>query len=169
MYYCMQCGKASEDGSGCCSHCGAPAEKISVNPVACDVELDETESAFLENTYRLLCWERKAWNIHSKYYIVVGIIYAVIAMLIDSWPGFIFCGAFFVFGIVSHKAARKLSLYIHTVYTDISLAYNRCENVGMLIFNILCGAVSPIFFIINFVRMKSNRTVIESIMCKQKV
>ena len=80
----------------------------------------------------------------------------------------IFGGMFIALGIVSKKAAEKLPQYIDTVYTDLSLAYNRCGNVGMLIFNVLLGEVSPIFFIINFVRMKRNRAVIERILQNQQ-
>ena len=44
----------------------------------------------------------------------------------------------------------------------------RLDFVGMLIFNVLLGVVSPIFFIINFVRMKRNRAVIERILQNQQ-
>lgn len=193
MSYCIKCGKEIEEGAAFCIGCGAPVEKeISaayVEPIVFNEEFDREEREFLENTHRLLRWELKAWNIASRVWIIMGTVYAAIFGLIfliglimatigESFGGgftmgmsfmysVIFGGMFIGLGIVSKKAAEKIPQYIDTIYTDFSLAYNRCGNVGMLVFSIVLGVVSPIFFIINFVRMKSNRAVIERIMHNQ--
>ena len=145
---------------------------------------------FLDNTHKLLRWEMKAWNIASKFFIVFGIIFAAIfslyilvglivsaedSLLGGFFTGFgtvstvLYGGMFIGLGIVSKKAAEKIPQYLNTLYTDFSIAYNRCGNVGMLIFNVLLGVVSPIFFIINFVRMKANRNLIETIIQNQNM
>ncbi len=195
MSYCVKCGNEIIEGAAFCSVCGASVKKeipaAPVEPTVFNSEYDREEREFLENTHRLLRWEQKSWNIASKVLIIIGIVYASIFMILflvgmaaaiggNSFGGgltmgmcfsyaIVFGGMFIGLGIVSKKAAEKIVQYINTVYTDISLAYNRCGNVGMLVFNIILGVVSPIFFIINFVRMKSNRAVIERIMCNQNV
>lgn len=200
MSYCVKCGKEIEKDAAFCTECGAPVEKeiptdpeqnkIPVQSLTFNEEFDREEREFLDNTYKLLRWELKAWSIASKVWIIMGIIYAVvfsiytivgIAMSVSDY----FLGGFFIgfgtaaailgggmfigLGIVSRKASEKLPQYIDTVYTDFSISYKRCGNIGMLIFNVLLGVVSPIFFIINFVRMKANRNVIERILKNQNV
>ena len=189
MGYCTNCGHELSESAAFCSSCGAPAEtKVPASVFA--AELEKEEQAFLETTHRLLRWERKAWSIASKVFIISGIVFSAIFMLfvligiiaaIDGeyfggmlvGIGFvytvIFGGMFIGIGIVNKKAGEKLPQYIDTVHTDFSIAYKRCDNVGMLVFTILFGVVSPIFFIINFARMKSSRATIERIMMNQNV
>lgn len=194
MSFCIKCGKEIEEGAAFCACCGAAVNKEEPTPIEPQVfneEYDREEREFLENTHRLLRWEHKAWNIASKVFVIVGIVYAAIFLFISTiglivalcggeigggfmvGMGFvyavIFGGMFVALGIVSKKAGEKLPQYIDTVYTDFSLAYNRCGSVGMLVFSVILGVVSPIFFIINFVRMKANRDVIERIMKNQNV
>ena len=191
MRYCIHCGREIAEGAAFCIGCGAPVEAPAPvePPIGCSAA-EQEEREFLENTHRLLRWEHKAWSIASKAFLITGIAFAALYMTIgligaiaaavgDDFVGgvFVFMGVFYAIlfggmfialGIVSKKAAEKLPQYIDTVYTDLSLAYNRCGNVGMLIFNVLLGVVSPIFFIINFVRMKRNRAVIERILQNQQ-
>ena len=194
MAFCTKCGKELTEGAAFCVGCGAPvgeAAPVSAAPQVSAEDLVGEEREFLETTHRLLRWELKAWSIASKVFIIMGIVYAALFMLLfligiivaavgDSFGGsftagmsftyaVIFGGMFIALGIVNKKAAEKLPQYIDTVYTNFSLAYNRCGNIGMLIFSILLGVISPIFFIINFVRMKTNRAVIERIMQNQNV
>ena len=192
MRYCTKCGREIPEGAAFCAGCGAPVQ--TPTPPAAPVynqELYQKECEFLENTHRLLRWEQKAWSIASKVFIIVGLVFAALFMLLflaglfvalagEDFDGgmimvisftyaLIFGGMFIALGIVSKKAGQKLPQYIDTVYTDFSLTYKRCGSVGMLIFSIIFGAVSPIFFIINFVRMKANRATIERIMKNQNV
>lgn len=196
MRYCTKCGREIAEGAAFCSECGAPiGTEISVPaPVAALVsneELERQEREFLQNTHRLLCWEMKAWSIASKAWLITGIVFAaiygfvmmvgMITAMVDGGytAGFMigfgfayaimFGGMFIALGIVSKKACEKLPQYIDTVYTDFSLTYNRSGNVGMLIFNVLLGVVAPVFFIINFARIKSCGATIERILKKQGV
>lgn len=203
MSYCIKCGKEIKEGAAFCIECGAPVEKeiptateqnealaVSAKPQTFNEEFNTEEREFLDNTHKLLRWELKAWSIASKFWIIMGIVYAVIfslyaligmAMSVENhfvggfFTGFgivfaLFCGGTFIgFGIVNKKAAQRLPQYINTVYTDFSISYKRCGNIGMLVFNVIFGVVSPIFFIINFVRMKVNRKAIERIMKNQNI
>ena len=181
MRYCAKCGREMAENAAFCVSCGAPVVQETL-PVVGN-EMDREEREFLENTHQLLRWEMKAWSIASKVFLISGIAFAGLFLLIalvatrdSGWVSayFFVCailygGMFIGFGVVSQKACEKLPLYINTVYADFSLAYNRCGNIGMLVFTALFGVVSPVFFIINFVRMKANRAVIESIMSKQRM
>ena len=193
MGYCAKCGQELKEGAAFCSACGAPVETqipAPAAPPAFNEEAYRKECAFLETTHRLLRWEQKAWSIASKVAMIAGIVFAAIFMLffligliitasgsdgggmlmvIGFMYALIFGGMFIALGIVSKKAGQKLPQYIDTVYTDFSLTYKRCGSVGMLIFCVIFGEVSPIFFIINFVRMKANRATIERIMKNQNV
>lgn len=195
MPYCNKCGKEITQGAAFCNSCGAPVEATRCTeaalPVPCAKTQRTEEQEFLETTHRLLRWERTAWSITSKVYLITGIIFAVCYLLFaligfgisgsesDAAAGaflailgvtyaIVIGGMMIAFGIVCKKACQKLPQYIDTLYTDFSLTYNRCSSVGMLVFNVIFGAVSPIFFIINFARMKANTAVIERIMQNQK-
>ena len=187
MRYCTHCGQALHEDAAFCSNCGAAAQtNLPAAPAVCPRDTAAEDREFLELTHRLLRWERKAWSISSKFYIIMGSIYAGIfmlvfliglfnvndgggiAMAISIVYGSIFGAMILGLGIVSKKAGDKIPQYLDTVYTDFSLAYNRCGNVGMLVFTAILGTVPPIFFIINFVRMKSNRETIERIIRNQR-
>ena len=204
MSYCTKCGCELTEDAAFCSNCGAsvktenPASAPApvtvptcVVPAVSHEDLGREEQEFLETTHRLLRWERKAWDIAAKVFLILGIVYAavftlvgfigiVVAIADDAEAGAmmigmgfayaaIFGSMFIAYSIISKKASQKIPQYLDSLYTDFSMAYKRCGNVGMLIFCIFCGVVSTVFFIINFVRMKSCRGVIERIMRNQNV
>lgn len=193
MGYCMKCGQEIIEGAAFCIGCGTPVEAkapAAAEPAVADSKWEAEEREFLENTRRLLVWERTAWSIASKVFLIMGIVFAALFSLVflvgiaaaidgDAFGGIalgmglayaiFFGGTFIALGIINKKASQKLPQYIDTVYTDFSLTYNRCGNIGMLVFSVILGAISPIFFIINFVRMKTNRALIEKIMSIQNV
>ena len=195
MRCCKKCGKEIAEGAAFCVGCGEAVETeiLVPTPTAPAISgegLYKEEQEFLDTTHRLLRWEHKAWRIASKVFIIMGIAYAAFFMTlfligliaviadVDGAGVFailgvsyavIFGSIFIVLGVISKKAGEKIPQYIDTVYTDLSIAYKRCGSVGMMVFTILFGVVSPIFFIINFVRMKSNRAVIERILKNQNV
>lgn len=184
--FCTECGAPVEKEIPTATE----QNNVPVQSPTFNEEFDREEREFLDNTHKLLRWELKAWSIASKVWIIMGIIYAVVFSIytivgIAMSASDYFLGGFFIgfgtaaailgggmfigLGIVSRKASEKLPQYIDTVYTDFSISYKRCGNIGMLIFNVVLGVVSPIFFIINFVRMKANRNVIERILKNQNV
>lgn len=196
MRYCTKCGHEIAEDAAFCGGCGASVvpEAIALTPVetpARNEALEREEQEFLQNTHQLLCWERKAWSIASKAFTITGIVFAALfglvtfigmiaaldgevygagIMMVMGITYAVFCGGMFIaLGIVSKKACEKMSQYIDTVYTDFSLTYNRSGNIGMLIFNALLGVMSPVFFIINFARIKACGATIERILKKQGV
>lgn len=146
------------------------------------------EQEFLDMTHRLLRWERKAWSICGKVFFIMGIVFAAIfgfisfiglIETIDGDPtasfltgmGFsyalIFGGMFLAIGIIGRKVADKMPIYLDSLYTDFSITNDRSGNVGMLIFTIFFGEVAFVFFLINFIRLKSNGAVINRILARQ--
>ncbi len=189
MKYCSSCGKELIEGAAFCANCGAPiaapapvAEPIAVVGAP---DLAQEEQEFLDMTHRLLRWERKAWSIAGKAAIIIGIVFAALFLLLSLafmaigdemafvggvyvFMGLIYGGMFIGLGIVSRIAADKTVQYLDSMYADFRPTLDRCGSIGMLIFNVLLGIVSPIFFIINFVRLKANRAVIERILARQQ-
>lgn len=187
--FCVGCGAPVEKEISVAS-VQKEVSAVVVQPQTFNEGITSEEREFLNNTHKLLRWELKAWNIASKVLIIMGIVYAAIFSLYiligmamaaeNHYIGELFIvigiiavlfggGMFIGIGIVNKKAAEKLPQYIDTVYTDFSISYKRCGNVGMMVFSIIFGTVSPIFFIINFARMKANRDLIERIMRNQNI
>lgn len=192
MAFCYRCGNGLVEGSAFCNACGAPQaqQQAAYQPqpttLVPTVDPQAEEQEFLELTHRLLRWERKAWSIAGKVYLITGIIFAALFFLIGIafvaagdyvleamgviylLYSIIFGGMFVAFGIVNQKAADKIPFYIENLYVDFHYAADRCGSVGMLVFSAIFGDVARIFFIINFVRMKANKAVINRIIARQQ-
>ena len=189
MKYCAQCGKEMIDEALFCPDCGAavtnpaPEAPAPAEVMISDADAQE-EQEFLDMTHRILRWERKAWSISGKACLIIGIVFAALFMLLSlaffaigdemaiAGVAYIFMGlaygAMFIgLGVISKIAADKTVQYLDRMYTDFRPTLDRCGSVGMLVFSALLGNVSPIFFIINFVRIKSGRRVIERILANQ--
>ena len=185
MGYCTNCGHELSESAAFCSSCGAPAgAKIPASVFA--AELEKEEQAFLETTHRLLRWERKAWSITGKVMLIVGIVFAALFFLLgivfaaigDDVAVFsviyfvyalVFGLMFIAIGIVNTKAAGKIDQYTDTLFKDFRAAYNRCGSIGMIIFCYFFNTVSLVFFVINFVRMKTNKDLADRILTRQGV
>lgn len=154
-------------------------------------ELKE-EKEFLDLTHRLLRWERKAWSISGKVYLIVGIVLAayfclfgliftitglatdtpeaaVIGLVVAIAYGLIIGGMIAAMGIVSLKVAGKIPQYTDTLYKNFSATHKRCNSVGMIV---LCAIVNTIplpFYLINFIRMKRHQKLADRILTRQGV
>ena len=95
MRYCSHCGNPLAVGAAFCHNCGAALKAFvpeteeapviepvveetvkeeptpTVIPTPNDKDIQE-EKAFLEQTHRLLRWERKAWSISGKACLIIG-------------------------------------------------------------------------------------------------
>lgn len=185
MGFCHQCGKELAEGSAFCGSCGAQMP-VQTTALVAPADSFSEEQEFLDLTHRLLRWERKAWSIAGKAFLIFGIIFAalffllgIIMLAVGDYVtealgvvylvySILFGSMFIGLGIVSRKAADKIPFYLNNLYTDFRYTYDRCGSVGMLVFNVILGAVSPIFFIINFVRMKANSALIQKILAHQQ-
>ena len=150
-----------------------------------DGEIKE-EREFLEQTHRLLRWERKAWSISGKVYLIMGIVFAALFFLfgiifsafgeelialgvVFFMYALLFGLLFIALGIVNLKAADKIPQYTDTLYKDFRAAHARCGSIGMIVFCYFFNTISLVFFIINFVRMKTNKAMIDRILTRQGV
>lgn len=185
MAFCTHCGKSLSEGANFCEGCGkavyqeAPTHEV----VPVTVPASEKEQEFLTQTARLLRWERKAWSIAGKAYLILGIVFAaffglmaIIFAAIDEVSfltgiflvySLIFGGMFIAIGIVNRKAADRIVYYQERFDRDFKATYKRCDSVGMIIFCYFFNQVSMVFYIINFVRMKCNKALIRQIIDKQ--
>lgn len=185
MAFCTHCGKALSDGANFCEGCGkavyqeAPTHEV----VPVTVPASEEEQEFLTQTARLLRWERKAWSIAGKAYLIFGIVFAgimmffgILASLMAETPApLVICMVYALFlggmilaiGIVNRKAADRIVYYQERFDRDFKATYKRCDSVGMIIFCYFFNQVSMVFYIINFVRMKCNKALIRQIIDKQ--
>lgn len=143
------------------------------------------EKKFLDDTHKFLRWERKAWSISGKVFLIVGIVLTALYFLIGivflatgedvAAAGGVFLygslifAMFIVIGIVNIKAADKIDQYTDTLYKNFSLANNRCNSIGMIVFCYFFNEIALVFFVINFVRMKCNKAMRERILKRQGV
>lgn len=158
-----------------------------VIPAPSDKDIQE-ERAFLDQTHRLLRWERRAWSISGKVALIVGIVFAVLFFLIGVIAAaasgdeggivgfsvmfiyaFIFGGILIAVGIVSLAAANKIPQYTDTLYKDFRATNTRCNSIGLIVFGYFFNNIALVFYLINFVRMKSNKPMIERILTRQGV
>ncbi len=197
MSFCKNCEKELMEGAKFCDACGAAVveETVVEETVVEEVEAPAVnaptpaeQAAFLEekecldNYFRLLKWERISWSISSKVFLPIAIFFCVFCSIffiaaMASGEGLfafvamiytVFPAMFFAFSFISRKMVGKVQYYMDTLYTDIRPTLTRSGSIGMLVFEIFFGTISPIFFIINFVRTKSNGAVTARIIAHQQ-
>lgn len=202
MAFCYHCGKELREDAGSCENCGAqitamPQSDISQTPSVPAVKIPERtaedyikeEQEFLDNTRRLLNWERKAWKIcgmvlvilgaaFAAFFSLFGMLFTIISITDDTsllslafvyfFYAIIYASIFIPVGVVELCASRKIPYYLDTLYRDIRPTVDRCGSVGMLIFSIFFGEVALVFFLINFIRMKCNKDTIARIIARQQ-
>ena len=102
MSYCTQCGQALNENAAFCCNCGAQTKPAAAPAAPIPVQNTASQdNEFLETTHRLLRWERKAWSITSKFYIIFGSIFTAFWMLflliglVIATDGDAYAGAFF--------------------------------------------------------------------------
>lgn len=180
--YCPRCNNELPDGSDFCRFCGATLDQGS------DIQ---EEQDFLDKTHRLLRWERKAWSIAGKAFLILGIIfvalYGLMALILLSYAngsdlagavhafyGTLFSvyaivlgGTYIAIGIVGMVCCNKVTRYMDTMYTDFLPTRNRCTSIGMIVLGAMFNTIAMIFYIINFVRMKSCGHIINRILSRQ--
>lgn len=136
----------------------AVAATENTNNGTASAEYTEEELEYLKNTKTFLEWERKLWIISGILWSVLSFIYLFV----------FFTGIFFVpMIIISFIAANKTKHYVDIAENDLSSTAERMSSVKMLVFSALFNSYSAVFFIINFVRTKTNADVIQNIIAKQ--
>ena len=190
MSFCKNCGKEIIQNSKFCAFCGAEMQKTPDIDLRNEQSLIKEEQEFLDMTNNLLRWERKAWSICGRLFTVMGIVFASVfgglsfasffgamdlvgytheakSMLVLFFYALTFGGFILAIGIIQRKVANKMPIYLDSLYNDFSVTNDRSGNVGMLVFAIIFGGVHTVFFIINFVRLKSGANIIKRILARQ--
>ncbi len=174
MGFCTNCGKELPADAAFCSSCGTATAGTTVKNT-------NEEQEFLDLTYRFLRWEQKAWKIYGTVVLIVGICFTAFFLLlmtigliigdegfvvaiIGFFYALLFGGIYITIGAISLAAAKKIPQYLESLHTDFRPTFNRCDSVGMLIFTIFFNNVAFVFFLINFIRMKANRQMIDRIL-----
>ena len=168
---CNFCQREVNEGSAFCTHCGAPMNS--------DVAIAK-EKECLDNFYRFFKYERLAWKIPG---IVMAVICAVIGFLGlvffiagVSEPFFAAFGGMMLFylalflpiAIVNSKTVSKAEYYMDTLYNDVAPMRKRAESVGMIVLAALFNEIALIFIIINFVRAKTSKEILNRIELRQQ-
>lgn len=134
---------------------------------------------FLVLTYRLLQWERKAWRITGIIYLISGIFFLIggalilpavgenIDLITNALTALIYGIAYLPMGIIGLIAAGKIPAAVETIYFDARPALTRCSSVGRIVFSAIFSGVALIFYLINFIRIKTDRTTVEHILARQ--
>lgn len=158
---CNNCGKEMNGGFLFCHECGSPLR-------------DEGEQRFLDDTHRFLRYERVSWRIASIVWMVLGGLFAVVAVLLGRLVtvdgGGVFtvtylfvASMYFAVAIVNIKLKNRVDWYLERMYTEPETVLERAESIGMIVLCAIFNEIAAIFYIINFVRMKTNRPTVERI------
>jgi len=182
MKYCSQCGYELQDDAHFCANCGNSAAPD-------EVKLAE-EKEFLDQTYRFLKYERVAWKITGVVLLVLCIVLIGLGLLmLAGTAGFAIDGSadealgmgiatvylvvygimFLPLPIIGLISAKKAEDYMIGMYADFRPAAQRCGSVGMIVFTAFFNEIALIFFLINFVRIKSNQKIIDRIVQRQQM
>lgn len=177
MNTCKQCNAPLPENARYCNICGYPVSE--------EAALRE-EQEFLNTTHRLLRWEQKAWRICGNVMLAVGAFfaafYAMFGMIFllsgDSFGAGLFTvffiyaqifgGIFIAVGIIGKLSAKKIPPYLDTMHMNFEATVFRSGSIGMLVFAAFFGEVAFIFFLINFIRLKSNPQLVQRIINRQK-
>lgn len=180
MKYCANCGTKIEDNAKFCYCCGNAAQTVVSNnmnavvtPAAkSQVEYTDEEQEFLKNTDLFLNLERVMWLVNGILFAIISGLFLLAAMGAyyeeDIFDLITFNMFFFLpFMIISFIAAGKVPKYRETLNTDLKPAAERMDSVALLVFSVIFNETAAVFFIINFVRGKTNAKLIEGIIAKQ--
>lgn len=178
MIHCNNCGHEIPDTDRFCSVCGTPVGAVPVAPAP--VIGIEQEKECLDNFHRLLKYERLSWKISGIVTLVIscflGFLSLVYFALSATEEMFAFLGGYlFVYtilflpvAIINLKMVKKAEYYMNIVYNDVTPVAERCGNVGMIVLSAIFNEIAMIFIIINFVRVKNNKAIIESAAARQQ-
>lgn len=132
----------------------------------------------LDHFYLRLKWERIAWSIASKVFIILGAVLLTISLIIfiigiANGIGYVsfFLPFWYSFygvsiagiGVVNYIMVGKVQRYMDGLYHNCEPAVTRGESVGMIIFCYFFNTVALVFYLINFIQIKCNREDFEEI------
>ncbi len=133
----------------------------------------------IDNFYLRLKWELKAWSIASKVFTILGsvLMFITAVMFVMSFVGgedtigMLFFAMYYGFfasmilgiGIINVIMKGKVQKYMDGLYYDCGPAVVRGESIGMIIFEYFFNNIALVFFVINFIHIKTNKAVFDEI------
>lgn len=178
MIHCNNCGHEIPDTDRFCSVCGSPVGAIPVAPAP--VIGIEQEKECLDDFHRFLKYERLCWKIFGIVWLVLSCaIFSIgFIMLLASMAEEFLVGMGFTYmlislmylplAIINLKMVKKAENYMNIVYNDVTPVAERCGNAGMIVLGAIFNEIAMVFIIINFVRVKNNKAIIESAAARQQ-
>ena len=194
MKFCTVCGAKLSDDAKFCHNCGGTQQstnEVYTTEIYNDAEAQEDKEC-LDNFYTFLKWERFGWKLSAILFLIATIIFAMIGLIalaggavafsesdFNSMPATFSVGIGFLYlflslilylpvTIINFSMSKRTKNYMNLVYTDIEAVEERCSNIGIIILGAFFNTLALIFIIINFVRTKTNKRIIERIKNKQK-
>lgn len=186
MDFCKNCGKenAVKDAKFC-FFCGAPIIDASDIDLEAEQALIKEEQEFLDLTNLLLRWERIAWVIYSKAYIVWGGFCATISMLYINFTTAQYASirdlpevilsilamlaslSCIVGGIIMGKLSDGIHLSIDELYKNFTHTNKHYKNAVFLILNLLFPGIHTASYFINLARIRKSQKTVERILTRQ--
>ena len=166
MTACAHCGQSAEENTMYCPTCG--------NKISRDAKEKET---CLHHLRRNLRHERKCWSICGTVYWILFAIFTmmlllsvIVAFMSESEElrelelVFPLCTIYsLIVALVNKSMAKRITLYLDTLDTDVSPAAERCRSAGPIVLGAFFNQLAMIFFIVNSAYVNSNRSLLEEI------
>ena len=186
MFYCPFCGKSLKTEDRFCDRCGKSVEAEAIQARAAE------EQAFLDQTHRILKYERTALRIVGILYLVFGGIFLLFGGLtVAGLSNLVFdpdtltyvaalgsgLAALLLFlcaltllpaGIVNLVAAAKIAPLMQGLYADIRSAQGHFESVGWIVLEFFFNPFALILLVINLLRIKAEKSVVKRITQNQQ-
>ncbi len=187
MKYCAHCGKPMEDNARFCFACG---KEVGAAPTPTQTFYQQPgnpaeEKECLDNFYTTFKWERIAWKVSGIVGLVLAIVYGStggfimflnlisdgeLNMMIAGFgiPYVFFALVILPIVIINLKMISRAQYYMDTLYADTAGMVKRTSSIGMIVFAAIFNQYALICIIINFVRTKSNKALLDRIIARQQ-
>ncbi len=169
MKYCSNCGTALADTAQFCSGCGTPVG---------NTEAEKTEC--IEDFRKFLKWERFSWLLFGIIFLVYGILVLTLGMIIVMAGGmtgysyrldmgviggvYVFAGLLVLsIAIVNLVMAKRAGEYREDLDHAPKYVIDRCGSVGLIVLGAFFNTLALVFIIINFVRTKTCKHIIDKL------
>ncbi len=186
MFYCPFCGKSLKTEDRFCDRCGKSVEAEAIHARAAE------EQSFLDQTHRILKYERTALRTVGILFLVFGGIFLLFCGLTIAGLGALvfdsdtlskvaafgtglaalllaLCAmAMIPWGIVNLVAAAKLTPYLNGIYSDLRPAAERNQSVGWVVLELFFNPFALVLWVINLLRFKSEKTTVKRIIQNQQ-
>lgn len=169
MKYCSNCGTVLANDAHFCSGCGAAAMNFEAEKREC-----------IEDFRKILKWERFGWRLFGIIFLVCSLLVLTGAMAIIMAGGMtgysyrvdmgIIGGLYLLVGltylaiaIANLVMAKRAGEYRENLDYEPKFVIDRCGSVGLIVLGAIFNPLALVFIIINFVRTKTCKHIIEKL------